>query len=99
MFSLIEVYVSGGYQINPKMYYWEGMMKELWEAFLSRANTKQVAPNLVPQDDIKIWEAVGRLISKEFSNISEINANMLSEKLDFIHREDQAQIFLNQICK
>jgi hypothetical protein len=99
MCTLIEVYMLGGDEKNHTLYYWEGWIKELLEEFKLRKKISQGTTVVALQDDIKIREAVQDLTYRELSKISEKNAHILMEKLDFICRDDKAHLILDQICK
>jgi DNA-directed RNA polymerase beta' subunit len=96
---LIEGYKSGWSKRKHQLHHWESLIKELWEAFKSITISKKKTENLSLQEEIKIIEAMGKLIYREFSNISESNANILTERLDSIQRDVRGHIILDQICK
>jgi hypothetical protein len=89
----------GGDENDHLTHYWEEWIKEVWEEFKLRNNDSQVTQKFSLKEDIKIRDAVGKLIHRQFLNTSESNANILVEKMDSIHRDDTAQMILDQICK
>ncbi|PLW08211.1 hypothetical protein PCANC_22099 [Puccinia coronata f. sp. avenae] len=95
--NLIQVYMLGGDENDHLTHYWEEWIKEVWEEFKLRNNDSQVTQKFSLKEDIKIRDAVGKLIYRQFLNTSESNANILVEKMDSIHRYDTAQMILDQI--
>jgi hypothetical protein len=97
---MMEVYILG---LDEKYYpvnFWEVWVKELMVSFKSRKKIIQGnIENTSIQEDVKLWEAFFNLAYREFSSLSESNANDILAHLDCIQRSFEAENFLDQMCK